>query len=103
MASIASRSVFPLTAPLLFSLVQPLNHGMLQSHSESNLGHDFVYGNYVLDGLFQHIVAVPTRDGDESHSLGIVTNLLDEGGCLLDDFIEPILTPLGSIIRLWVA
>jgi hypothetical protein len=37
---------------------------------------------------------VPTGDGDEGNSLGVVANLLDEGGSLLDDFVETVLTPL---------
>ena len=49
---------------------------------------------YSLGGLLQHVVAVPARDGDESDRLGVVTDLLNEGGGLLDDFVETVLTPL---------
>ena len=49
----------------------------------------------VLGGLLQHVVAVPARDGDESDSLGVVADLLDEGGRLLDDFVEAVLAPLN--------
>ena len=47
-----------------------------------------------LDGLLQHVVAVPAGDGNESDSLGVVTDLLDEGGGLLHDFVEAVLAPL---------
>ena len=49
---------------------------------------------YSLGGLLQHVVAVPARDGDERDRLGVVTDLLDEGGRLLDDFVETVLGPL---------
>ena len=48
----------------------------------------------ILGGLLQHVVAVPAGDGDESDRLGVVTDLLDEGGRLLDDFVETVLGPL---------
>lgn len=37
---------------------------------------------------------MPSGDGDEGDGLGVVTDLLDEGGGLLDDFVETILGPL---------
>ena len=37
---------------------------------------------------------MPARDRDEGNCLGVVTNLLDEGRRLLDDFVEAILAPL---------
>ena len=39
---------------------------------------------------------MPARDGDECYRLRVVTNLLDEGGRLLDDFVETILGPLRA-------
>jgi len=48
----------------------------------------------LLGGLLQHVVTVPARDGHEGDSLGVVTDLLDEGGSFLDDFVETILAPL---------
>jgi len=39
--------------------------------------------------LGDHVVTVPTRNGDESDSLGVVTNLLDVVGDFLDDFFVP--------------
>jgi len=48
-------------------------------------------------GTLQHVVSVPSRDGDEGDSLGIVSDLLDEVGGLLDDFVEAILRPLGGV------
>jgi len=37
---------------------------------------------------------VPSGDGDEGNSLGVVTDLLDEAGGFLDNFIETIFGPL---------
>jgi hypothetical protein len=42
-------------------------------------------------------IAVPTRDGDEGNSLGVVSNLLDEVGSFLDNFVESGFRPLGGI------
>ena len=49
---------------------------------------------YSLGGLLQHVVTVPAGDGDERDRLGVVTDLIDEGRRLLDDFVETILGPL---------
>lgn len=51
-----------------------------------------------VTGLLQHVVSVPSRDGDESNSLGVVTDLLDEARGLLDDFVETILAPLFIVL-----
>lgn len=48
----------------------------------------------ILGGLLQHVVTVPPGDGHEGDSLRVVTDLLDEGGRLLDDFVETVLAPL---------
>jgi len=60
-------------------------------------------------GLLNHVVAVPSGDGDESNTLGIVTlnvsgsyreihtDFLDEVGGFLDDFLVSGLGPLGGI------
>jgi hypothetical protein len=40
---------------------------------------------------------VPARDRDESNGLGIISNLLDKVGSLLDDFIESAFRPFSSI------
>ena len=40
---------------------------------------------------------MPTRNGHEGNSLRVVTDLLDESGGFLDDFVEPVLTPLWKI------
>jgi hypothetical protein len=42
---------------------------------------------------------MPARDGDECDSLGVVTDLLDELGRFLDDFIETVLAPLHNIVK----
>ena len=52
------------------------------------------YLHHLLGGLLQHVVAVPAGDGNEADSLRVVANLLDEGGRLLDDFVEAVLAPL---------
>jgi hypothetical protein len=48
----------------------------------------------ILGRLLQHVVTVPARDGDEGNAFGVVPDLLDEGGRLLDNFIETVLAPL---------
>ena len=37
---------------------------------------------------------MPARDGNKRHSLGIVTNFLNEGGRFLHNLVETILRPL---------
>ena len=39
---------------------------------------------------------MPAGDRNEGDLFGVVPNLLDEGGCLFDDFVKPILRPLKS-------
>jgi hypothetical protein len=48
-------------------------------------------------GLLQHVVAVEAGDGDESDLLGVVADLLDERGGLLDDLLVTGLRPLGGV------
>jgi hypothetical protein len=48
----------------------------------------------VLGGLLEHVVAVPAGDRDKRDLLGVVADLLDEGGRLLDDLVETVLAPL---------
>lgn len=50
-----------------------------------------------VGGLDNHVVTVPARDGDEGNSLGVVTNLLNEAGGFLDDFVESVLAPLSRV------
>jgi hypothetical protein len=50
--------------------------------------------DYVLGGLLNHVVTVPSGNWDESNSLGVITDLLDEVGSLLDNFVESALRPL---------
>ena len=40
---------------------------------------------------------MPARDGDERNGLGVVADLLDEVGRLLDDFLETGLGPVGGV------
>lgn len=44
-----------------------------------------------------HVVAIEAGNGNEWNGLGIVADLLDEVGNLLDDFVETILGPFGGI------
>ena len=39
---------------------------------------------------------MPAGDGNERNRLRVVADLLDEGGRLLDDFVETILGPLRA-------
>jgi hypothetical protein len=50
-----------------------------------------------VGGNLKHVVAVEAGDGDEGNSLGVVADLLDEGGGLLDDLLETGLRPLGGV------
>ena len=50
-----------------------------------------------VGGRLEHVVAVEARDGDEGNSLGVVADLLDEVGGLLDDLAETSLGPLGGV------
>ena len=47
-----------------------------------------------VGALLQHVVTVPSGDGDEGNSLGVESDLLDEVGRLLDDFLVSGLGPL---------
>jgi hypothetical protein len=44
-----------------------------------------------------HVVTVESGDGNEGNSLGVVSDLLDEVGGLLDDFLVTGLRPLGGV------
>lgn len=44
-----------------------------------------------------HVVTVETRDWNEWDTLGVVADLLDEVGDFLDDLVEALLRPLGSV------
>jgi len=59
------------------------------------LGPSLVPG--AVGGGLNHVVTVPSRDRNESNSLGVVTNLLDEVGSLLDNFIETRFSPLNRV------
>jgi hypothetical protein len=50
-----------------------------------------------VGGVVDHVVTVEARDGNESDSLGVVSDLLDEVGSLLDDLLETGLGPLGGV------
>lgn len=50
-----------------------------------------------VGGDVNHVVTVETGDGDERDRLWVVSDLLDEGRSLLDDFVESSLGPLGGV------
>jgi len=50
-----------------------------------------------VGGRVDHVVTVEARDGDEGDVLGVVADLLDEVGRLLDDFLVAGLRPLGGV------
>lgn len=52
---------------------------------------------WAVAGVVDHVVTVETGDWHEWDVLWVVTNLLDEGGCLLNDFVESLLGPLGGV------
>merc|ERR1712187_220307 len=50
-----------------------------------------------VGGGLKHVVTVETGDGDEGNILGVVSDLLDEAGGLLDDFVVTGLGPLAGV------
>jgi len=46
---------------------------------------------WAVAGVVDHVVTIETGDGNEWDGLWVVADLLDEVGCLLDDFVESIL------------
>lgn len=50
-----------------------------------------------VGGKLEHVVTVEARDRNEWDMLGVVANLLDKVGGLLDDFIVAILRPFGGV------
>lgn len=50
-----------------------------------------------VGGGLKHVVTVETGDGDEGDTLGVVSDLLDEVGGLLDNLVVTVLGPLGSV------
>ena len=50
-----------------------------------------------VGGGLEHVVTVEAGDGDEGDALGVVANLLDEVGGLLDNLVVTVLGPLASV------
>jgi hypothetical protein len=50
-----------------------------------------------VGGNVDHVVAVESGDGHEGNVLGVVADLLDEVGGLLDDLLVTVLRPLGGV------
>ena len=71
------------------------NDGVKGFQKGGSLGVSFLTGDFPslvpghVGGGFQHVVSVPSGDGDEGNGSGIVADLLDEVLDFLDDFIEP--------------
>lgn len=52
---------------------------------------------WAVGGDVDHVVTVETGDGHEGNVLGVVSDLLDEVGGLLDDLLVTVLGPLGGV------
>ena len=52
---------------------------------------------WAVGGVVDHVVTVESGDRNEGNSLWVVSDLLDEVGSLLDDFLETGLGPLGGV------
>jgi hypothetical protein len=52
---------------------------------------------WAVGGNVDHVVAVESGDGDKGNVLGVVADLLDEVGGLLDDLLVTVLGPLGGV------
>ena len=52
---------------------------------------------WAVGGVIDHVVTVESGDGNEGDGLGVVADLLDEVGSLLDDFLVTGLGPLGGV------
>lgn len=52
---------------------------------------------WAVAGDVDHVVTVEAGDGDKWHVLGVVADLLDERGSLLDDLVVAILGPFGGV------
>ena len=71
-----------------------------QKSFAGNLGLDLLLPSLIpwaVLGDVDHVVAIETRDRDERHMLGVVSNLLDEIGCLFDNLVVSVFCPLGSV------
>lgn len=55
-----------------------------------------------VGGGLKHVVTVETGDGDEGNGLGVVADLLDEVGGLLDNLVVTVLAPVGVVSQLFL-
>jgi hypothetical protein len=72
----------------------------LEEGLSGDLGLDLLLPSLVPGGVggdINHVVTVEAGDGHKRNMLGVVTDLLDEVGGLLNDFLETGLGPLGSV------
>jgi len=71
-----------------------------EGHTLGNAGLGLLGPSFVprhVGRSLQHVVTVPPRDGNERNGLGVVPDLLEETRRLLDDLVESVLGPLGSV------
>lgn len=54
-----------------------------------------------VGGGLKHVVTVETGDGDEGNGLGVVADLLDEVGGLLDNLVVTVLAPVEIVSSLF--
>jgi len=80
----------------LLNGVDGLEEGLAGSLATLDLLLPALVPGAVAGGL-KHVVTVEAGDGDEGNGLGVVADLLDEVGGLLDDFLETGLRPLGGV------
>jgi len=52
---------------------------------------------WAVGGVVDHVITVEAGDGDEGDGLWVVSDLLDEVGSLLDNFLVTSLGPLGGV------
>jgi len=72
----------------------------LEESLASNLGLGLLLPTFVPRAVrrwLNHVITIETRDWNEWDVLWVVSDLLDEVGGFLDDFVETILGPLGSV------
>jgi hypothetical protein len=76
--------------------VNGLEKGLSRGGSSLGLLGPSLVPSHVLRWL-NHVISVPSRDGDKGNSLGVISDLLDESRHLLDNLEETRLTVLGGI------
>ena len=91
MESRASKRVVPEALPSLRSIFHPLyldKKGSTNFQRITDLRKEIFLPAHVLRGL-QHVIPMPTRDGDKRNRSRVVPNFLDEALDLLLDLLKP--------------